>query len=466
MLKKSLLVLALAPFLSQAAQKDENPDLTGSVLSGPNISTEIMEQYEGVKIGSGFIDTDNKNNSIIIGNTADDKEIPVENPNKLIAKDKPRPPVAKSDSDIAIGNSAYANSEENGQQGAPAIAFGNAAVATGEGSVAFGSKAVSNGLGGIAIGDAAKQNNGGISIGSNADSGIGGDGFFGDTKLNRSVAIGTDAKVINEAKDSIALGANSVAGKMSTDKALFLKDGDRAGVNIGELSVGQKSADLNSEPDTYRRITHVAGGAEDTDVANIAQLKAVDKTATEANTKANTALTTANEAKKSATTALTTANEAKTTAGNALTTANKAQTSANHAQNTATDAKTIANTANNTANNANYTANIANKTANNAWNLANHNSDRIDKLENRINDFDDKMKRGFAMSAATSNLFQPYSVGKFNVSAAIGGYNSENAIAVGSGYRFNENIAAKASVSTSTSNSGDLMYGAGVNFEW
>ena len=55
------------------------------------------------------------------------------------------------------------------------------------------------------------------------------------------------------------------------------------------------------------------------------------------------------------------------------------------------------------------------------------------------------MQRGFAMSAATSNLFQPYNVGKFNLSAAVGGYNSENAVAVGSGYRFNENVAVKAS---------------------
>ncbi|MEQ4923522.1 YadA-like family protein [Proteus hauseri] len=640
MFKKSLIVLALAPFFVQAASIDDNNDLDVPV-SMPNVSTSLVEQSGGVKVGSGFIDPID-NNSIIIGNTADDKDIPAENPNKLLPKDKPRPPVAKSDSDIAIGNSAYADSQLSG---APALAFGNAAVSKGEGSVAIGSKAVSNGLGGIAIGDASKQNNGGISIGSNSNAGVGSkltapDGS--EFESNQSVAIGTDAKVVNNARESIALGANSVAGKMSTEKALFLDENNRAGQNVGELSVGQSAENSQwGEKDTYRRITNVAGGAEDTDVANIAQLKAVNETATEAKTTADgakiaadnaqttateaktaagTALTTANDAKTTADTALTTATEAKTTAGTALTTANeaktaadnaqntantalttatdakatagtalttaneakataatalttatgaktaadnaqktadgaqttantalnsvnevkttvnevkttantalttaneakttantaltsvnevkvtantalttatdakttanqaqtsadKAQTSADNAQNTAVDAKNIANTANTTANNANYTsnianntantanntANIANKTANNAWNLATHNSARIDKLENRMNDFDDKMKRGFAMSAATANLFQPYSVGKFNVSAAIGGYNSENAIAVGSGYRFNENIAAKASVSTSTSNSGDLMYGAGVNFEW
>ncbi|QSA18289.1 YadA-like family protein, partial [Morganella morganii] len=36
----------------------------------------------------------------------------------------------------------------------------------------------------------------------------------------------------------------------------------------------------------------------------------------------------------------------------------------------------------------------------------------------------------------------------------------------GSGYRFNENVAVKASLATSTSNGGDVMYGAGMNLEW
>lgn len=88
-------------------------------------------------------------------------EIPPENPNSKIPANQPNPPVAKADSDIAIGNSAYADGSADGQAGAPSMAIGNAAVATGEGSVAIGSKAVSGGMGGVAIGDAAKQKNGG-----------------------------------------------------------------------------------------------------------------------------------------------------------------------------------------------------------------------------------------------------------------------------------------------------------------
>lgn len=128
MFKKSLIVLALAPFFAQAAPVDNNDDLE-MPMSAASVSTPIVEQYGGVKIGSGFIDTSVNNNSIIIGNTADDGDIPIENPNKFLPKNGPKPPVAKYNSDIAIGNSAYADSDGNGQQGAPAIAFGNAAVA-------------------------------------------------------------------------------------------------------------------------------------------------------------------------------------------------------------------------------------------------------------------------------------------------------------------------------------------------
>nr|WP_127376800.1 YadA-like family protein [Morganella morganii] len=431
MFNKSCLFLALVPFISVAAPViDENDDITNS--SG-DIAAPKIEQSGGVKLGSGFI-SDDANNTIIIGNTADKNEIPPENPNSNIPANQPKPPVAKSDSDIAIGNSAYADGSANGQGGAPSMAIGNAAVAKGEGAVALGSKAVSDGMGGVAIGDAAKQKNGGISIGGNASAGAGGaiDNPFGDpVEINNSVAIGRDAKVTGGAIDSIALGSGSVAGKTSGD-ARFLDKTDAAAQYTGELSIGKKAeAPQWGEKDTYRRITNVAGGSEDTDAANIAQLNVVNNTAA--------------DAKK---------------------TADAADGKATEAQKTAVTANTNAVDARNTAYTANTTAQKANNTAISAYNLATHNAARIDKLELRYDELNDKMQRGFAMSAATSNLFQPYNVGKFNLSAAVGGYNSENAVAVGSGYRFNENVAVKASLATSASNGGDVMYGAGMNLEW
>lgn len=434
MFKKSCLFLALIPFISVAAPVDENDAADGEFIMSANyLSNKKIEQIDGVKLGSGFISTE-ANNTIIIGNTADKNEIPPENPNSKIPANQPKPPVAKANSDIAIGNSAYADGSADGQAGAPSMAVGNAAVAKGEGSVALGSKAVSDGMGGVAIGDAAKQKNGGISIGSNSNAGTGGtitDPAGDPMAINHNVAIGTDARVTDGVTDSIAVGSGSVAGKTSGD-ARFLDKTDAAAQYTGELSIGKKAeAPEWGEKDTYRRITNVAGGSEDTDAANIAQLNVVNETAKTADTKAT-------EAQKTAVTANT----------NAI------------------DARNTAYTANNTANTANKTANIANNTANTAYNLATHNSARIDKLELRYDELNDKMQRGFAMSAATSNLFQPYNVGKFNLSAAVGGYNSENAVAVGSGYRFNENVAVKASLATSTSNGGDVMYGAGMNLEW
>lgn len=300
MFKKSCLLLALIPFISVAAPViDESDDVTTSM---PDFATGKIEQSAGVKLGSGFISNE-ANNTIIIGNSADKNEIPPENPNSKIPATQPKPPVAKSDSDIAIGNSAYADGSADGQAGAPSMAVGNAAVAKGEGAVALGSKAVSDGMGGVAIGDAAKQKNGGISIGSNSNAGTGRtilDPMGDPMAINHNVAIGTDARVVNGAKDSVALGANSVAGIESTQKVRFLAEDARAAQNAGDVSVGSKSSDLQNEPDTFRRITNVAGGSEDTDAANIAQLNVVNNTATAAENTAKAADTKATDAKKAA----------------------------------------------------------------------------------------------------------------------------------------------------------------------
>ncbi|HHF3514491.1 TPA: YadA-like family protein, partial [Haemophilus influenzae] len=74
-----------------------------------------------------------------------------------------------------------------------------------------------------------------------------------------------------------------------------------------------------------------------------------------------------------------------------------------------------------------------------------------------------ELKRGLAAQAALNGLFQPYSIGKANVTAAFGGYKKYTAVAIGTGYRFNENFAAKAGVAFTK---GSTTYNAGVNFEW
>ena len=89
---------------------------------------------------------------------------------------------------------------------------------------------------------------------------------------------------------------------------------------------------------------------------------------------------------------------------------------------------------------------------------------RLDHLDNRVNKLDKDLKRGLAAQAALTGLFQPYTVGKANFTAAVGGYKSQTAVAVVTGYRYNQNIATKAGVAFTQG--GGVTYNAGVNFEW
>lgn len=94
--------------------------------------------------------------------------------------------------------------------------------------------------------------------------------------------------------------------------------------------------------------------------------------------------------------------------------------------------------------------------------LQEHNA-RLNIQQRQIRENHEEMKRAVAQSAALTGLFQPYSVGKFNATAALGGYSDKQAVAVGVGYRFNEQTAAKAGVAASD---GDTSYNVGVNFEF
>ena len=90
----------------------------------------------------------------------------------------------------------------------------------------------------------------------------------------------------------------------------------------------------------------------------------------------------------------------------------------------------------------------------------------LSSVNHRIDHVNEKLEKGLASQAALAGLFQPYSVGKFNVTAALGGYGSQQAVAVGTGYRFNENFAMKAAVAGDTSDFAKASYNVGVNFEW
>jgi len=92
-------------------------------------------------------------------------------------------------------------------------------------------------------------------------------------------------------------------------------------------------------------------------------------------------------------------------------------------------------------------------------------NNRIDRTNKRIDSLESKIDDGLAMAAAINGIFQPYNIGRLNMSAAIGGYNSQHAFAVGSGYRFNDQFAVKSGLAFNQ-RQGSLLYNVGMNFEW
>lgn len=88
---------------------------------------------------------------------------------------------------------------------------------------------------------------------------------------------------------------------------------------------------------------------------------------------------------------------------------------------------------------------------------------QLDYLDKKINENSKKIKRSAAQSAALTGLFQPYNVGKFSTSVAVGGFSDQQAVAVGAGYRFNGNIAAKAGLAFSEK---APSWNMGINFEF
>lgn len=93
------------------------------------------------------------------------------------------------------------------------------------------------------------------------------------------------------------------------------------------------------------------------------------------------------------------------------------------------------------------------------------NQKNIAMMNQQLSDLNKSVKNGLATQSALNGLFQPYNIGKMNVSAALGGYKSHNALAVGAGFRFNKNVAAKAGISSSFDGSA-LSYNMGVNYEF
>lgn len=80
--------------------------------------------------------------------------------------------------------------------------------------------------------------------------------------------------------------------------------------------------------------------------------------------------------------------------------------------------------------------------------------------------FKEQTNGAIAGVAAMGQLAQPYGVGNVNVGAAIGSYESQQAIAIGMGYRYNENVTMRAAVAANSGNDMNPIIAASVNYEW
>ncbi|TDQ59750.1 trimeric autotransporter adhesin [Mesocricetibacter intestinalis] len=180
---------------------------------------------------------------------------------------------------IAIGNSAKSFGYQNTVLGAGAeaydtndVAIGIAAKAKGNYATAIGQQANANGLEATALGHWARAyGDNAIAIGSYAITST----LDGSGEVTNGIAIGQQARAASS--NSVALGKNSlayIADDVKTEaylsKEAFAKENGVVSVGNAEYKVGEDTVAENR-----RRIINVAGGADDYDAVNVAQLKQV-----------------------------------------------------------------------------------------------------------------------------------------------------------------------------------------------
>ena len=299
------------------------------------------------------------------------------------------------------------------------------------------------------------------------------DGFGGlglkEVVAAHDEALGDLTETVNDNSEALVKTAevvNAISADVNANKAALEEQKE---ANEG---FNNAIASLDEDISTLKKVGLAAADALEVNRQDIdANKAAIDKKADKADIE--TAKNAAVEAEKSAKSAQGSVEVAQKSAETAESHAKAAKTSADAANNVASAAQTAAAQAQDAVK-ANATQVAANKadiatlqTASNqhAAGIA-KNSARIDNLDKNVANLRKETRQGLAAQAALSGLFQPYSVGKFNVTAALGGFKSDTAVAVGAGYRFNENFAAKAGLAVGTSSGGSASYNVGVNYEW
>ncbi|HCX4393321.1 TPA: YadA-like family protein, partial [Escherichia coli] len=313
----------------------------------------------------------------------------------------------------AVGSWAAADGKQSTALGVGAYAYANASTAAGTAAYVDGSA-----IYGTAIGNYAKV----------------------DENATEGTALGAKATVTN--KNSVALGANSVTTR---DNEVYIgyKTGTESDKTYGTRVLGGLSdGTRNSDAATVGQLNRKVGGVYDDVKARITvesekQKKYTDQKTSEVNEKVEARTTVGVDSDGKLTRA---EGATKTIAVNDGLVALSGRTDRIDYAVGAIDGRVTRNTQSIEKNSKAIAANTRT--------LQQH-SARLDSQQRQINENHKEMKRAAAQSAALTGLFQPYSVGKFNATAAVGGYSDQQALAVGVGYRFNEQTAAKAGVAFS-----------------
>ncbi|WP_282004060.1 ESPR-type extended signal peptide-containing protein, partial [Veillonella denticariosi] len=177
--------------------------------------------------------------------------------------------VAMGKSANASGANSFAMGNQAKTTGADAIAMGSTAEATKSNSIALGGNAKSLGADALALGGAANASkDGAIAIGKEAkanNTNTTAIGLGATVTGLGSMAIGTNA--VAESKNSLALGSGTeIRGALHDGYSAFTNEINHA--EAGVVAVGNVGME--------RRIINVAGGENDTDAANVKQLRFVN----------------------------------------------------------------------------------------------------------------------------------------------------------------------------------------------
>ncbi|MEX4603142.1 YadA-like family protein [Haemophilus influenzae] len=90
----------------------------------------------------------------------------------------------------------------------------------------------------------------------------------------------------------------------------------------------------------------------------------------------------------------------------------------------------------------------------------------FNELNGKLGKLDSKLERGLAAANALSGLVLPQVVGKASLSAAVGGYGSRNAVAIGVGYTPKANITLKSGIAVNAGKNSKISYQMGAGWVW